>query len=100
MSVTKFRIRPEEVGKWEHQNRAEYAGPFVEGVLLDSYVLACKRGWCFVYARSAAAGWSSWHEYKFAAYKDDEACKQLWDEWYELERWAEEYEKQAEGSIA
>lgn len=88
MGATVFRV--EDAAKWEHQNEAEYID-FVEGVLLDSYVLACKRGYCFVYARSANAGWSSWHEYKFAPYKDEQAVKELWDEWLDFEESAAEW---------
>ena len=102
MSIRKFRV--EDEAKWEHQNRAEYMGDFVEGVLLDSYMLACKRGYCAVYARSHSAGWSSWHEYRFAAYKDKEACDELWREWREFEEAAEkawsEYEEWMEGRCA
>ena len=40
--VLTFRLRPSELGKWMHQNRAEYTGDSVEGCLLDSFVLTCK----------------------------------------------------------
>ena len=83
MAITTFRVKDE--AKWEHQNRAEYTGDYLEGVTQDSYVLACKRGYAFVYARSKAAGWISWHEYKFAPYKDKESCAELWREWREIE---------------
>lgn len=80
MGISTFMVDNE--AKWERQNDAEYTGDYVEGVTCDSYVLACKRGYAFVYSRSKAAGWVAWHEYKFAPYKDKEACDALWDEWY------------------
>jgi len=94
MGITKFRVENE--AKWEHQNRAEYTGDFIEGVTQDSYVLACKRGYAFVYARSSAAGWVSWHEYKFAPYKDREACDELWHEWHEVEAECEKARREYE----
>lgn len=44
-----FFIRPKDLEKWIYQNRAEYTGAFVEGCLLDNFVLACKRGFVAVY---------------------------------------------------
>lgn len=83
MSVTKMRIRLKDAPRWEHQNSAEYTGEYIEGVLTDNYVLACKRGWCFVY--EATDGWyPNTPIYKFAAYKDKEACEELWNEWLDF----------------
>lgn len=39
-----FFISPQGLKKWMHQNRADYTGAFVEGTLLDNFVIACKRG--------------------------------------------------------
>ena len=81
MGVTKLRVPLRDAARWERQNEAEYTGDWVDGVLTDNYVLACKRGYCFVYEAQ-----DSWYPnipvYKFAAYKDEEAVKELWDEWY------------------
>ena len=42
--MTEFDIDPKYFGKWFHQNEAKYTGDFVEGVLLDNFVIATKRG--------------------------------------------------------
>ena len=77
-----FKVRNEE--KWMHQNRAEYTGAYVEGTLLDSYVLACKRGYAAVYERYVNPNKSE-HVYKFAPYSDQRKCDELWAEFMEFE---------------
>lgn len=47
--ITKFYIAPEYLEMWMHQNKAEYTGDFVDGVLLDNFVLSTQRGFAFVY---------------------------------------------------
>ena len=42
--MMEFSISSKGLEKWMHQNRAEYTGAFVEGTLLDNFVIACKRG--------------------------------------------------------
>ena len=80
MSIKTFRVHDEE--KWMHQNGARYTGAFYEGCLLDNYVLDCKRGYVAVYERYVTPN-SSEHVFKFAPYKDREACDSLWHEFYE-----------------
>lgn len=93
-AMTEFIIK--DFDKWFHQNRAEYTGAFFEGVLLDNFVLDCKRGYAFVYEH-ALTEWTSAYRVKFAPYKDWDTCMKLFDEFYELE---DEVNAYIEGSIA
>ena len=49
--MTEFDIDPKYFGKWFHQNEAKYTGDFVEGVLLDNFVIATKRGFAAIYEK-------------------------------------------------
>lgn len=82
MGATVFRVSNEE--KWMHQNGAEFTGAYVEGTLLDNYILQCKRGWCAVYERYATPN-SSYHEFRFVPYSDQRGCDELWAEFMEFE---------------
>ena len=70
--------------KWMHQNDAQFTGAFFDGVLLDNYVLDCKRGYVAVYEQYVTPN-SSEHVFKFAPYKDRAAVDALWSEFYERE---------------
>lgn len=84
-----MRFIVKQMEKWEHQNGAEHTGDFFEGVLLDNYVLACKRGYAAHYERYVNP-WTSAHEIRFEFYEDKKACNDLFDEFYEREREAKE----------
>jgi hypothetical protein len=77
-----FRVNDEE--KWMHQNEAKYTTAYVEGTLLDNYILECKRGWCAVYERYATPN-SSYHEFRFAPFKNQRECDELWAEFMAFE---------------
>ena len=47
--MKQFYLEPVNLQKWMHQNAAEYTGDFVEGCLLDNFVLICRRGFAAVY---------------------------------------------------
>ena len=38
-----------ELNKWLHQNKADYTGLFVDGCLLDNFVVVTKRGFAAIY---------------------------------------------------
>ena len=82
--VTSFRISPENLGKWMHQNRAEYTGAFVEGCLLGNFELACKRGFAAVYEHYLNC-WSSDYLIEF----QPGAAQGVWKNWYKFEEAAE-----------
>lgn len=77
-----FLVRDEK--KWMHQNGAEFTGAYVEGTLLDNYILQCRRGWCAVYERYATPN-NSYHEFRFTPYSDQTECDALWAEFMEFE---------------
>lgn len=78
--LTKFRISPKNLEKWMHQNEAEYTGAFVEGCLLDNFVLACKRGFAAVYEHYLNC-WSSDYLIEF----QPGAAQEVWKNWYRFE---------------
>ena len=47
--MTNLYLNPLHLNKWMHQNGAVYTGNFFPGVLLDNFILDCKRGYAFVY---------------------------------------------------
>lgn len=49
--VTIFNLNPSAFEKWMHQNKAEYTGDFVDGCLLDNFVVSTKRGYAAIYER-------------------------------------------------
>ena len=48
-SVTYFYLNPFQLEKFMHQNNAEYTGDYFPGCLLDNFIIACKRGYAFIY---------------------------------------------------
>lgn len=83
--MKEFIIRgADALGKWMAQNAAEYTGDFVEGCLLDNFVLAVKRGFAAVYEYPVSA-WSSVYRVVWEA----GAAQNLFREWYAFEAEAE-----------
>lgn len=79
-NLTTFRIRPDDLDKWMHQNKAKYTGAFVEGCLLDNFVLVCKRGFAAVY-ECHLNEWSSTYQVEFEA----GTAQEVWRRWYQFE---------------
>ena len=78
--MTNFYITGEKhINTWIRQNDGETVDA-VEGCLLDNFVVACRRGWAFVYEHFVNA-WSSNYLVIFVPYKDEAACRAAWDEW-------------------
>lgn len=66
--------------KWKHQNRAVYTGDFVEGCLLDNYVVACKRGFAAVYEHYVNPNMSDYRiEFQPGA------AQEIFRRWYDFE---------------
>lgn len=74
---------------WCKQNDGETVDG-VDGCLLDNFVVACRRGWAFVYEHYLNP-WASNYLVKFVPYKDEDGCRAAWDEW---ETFREEVEKE------
>lgn len=77
--MRKFTVR--NMGKWMHQNRAEHTGAYFEGCLLDNFVLACKRGYAFVYESYVNPNMSE-YAIRFVPYEDVMTCDEMWCEFY------------------
>lgn len=77
------RYQCDALEKWLTQNKAQYTGDFVEGCLLDNYVVSCKRGFAAVYEDYINAN-SSGYKIVFAPYKDHKSVDQLWSDWYDF----------------
>ena len=75
--MTRFYIDPKNLEKWLHQNEAEYTGDFVDGCLLDSFVVWTKNGVAAVYEHYLNA-WSSDYLIEFERGSADE----VWTNWY------------------
>lgn len=76
-----FDITPKELEEWICENKGEYTGDIVEGVLLDSFVIATKRGFAAVYEKYCNE-WTSCYHVVF----ETGAAQSVFDEWYEFEQ--------------
>lgn len=80
--MTAFYIEPGEAfEKWMHQNEAEYTGDYVEGVLLDSFVVQTKRGTAAVYESFVNPNASRYYIEFQAGYR----ARRVWSNWYKFE---------------
>lgn len=78
--VSTFRISPEKLAKWMHQNKAQYTGDVVVGSLLDSFMLVCKNGYAAVYERYVNPNMST-YEIQF----ERGNAQTVWDNWRTFE---------------
>lgn len=65
--IIHFTINPRYLEKWIHQNAGEI-DEIVEGCLLDSLLIACKRGYAALYEKYVNA-YESTYEVYFQPYK-------------------------------
>lgn len=49
--MTCFRMRAGNLAKWMHQNGAEYTGDYLEGCLLDNFIVSTRRGYAAIYEK-------------------------------------------------
>lgn len=77
--MVRFKISPSNLKKWLHQNKAENTGEFVEGSLLDNFVVSCKRGFAAVYERYVNP-WVSEYLVEFQA----GSAPDVWKRWFEF----------------
>ena len=49
--IKTFILNPRNLEKWLYQNKAENTGDFVEGCLLDNWVVMTKRGFAAIYEK-------------------------------------------------
>ncbi len=80
--VTRFRLDPGPAfHKWVHQNRAEYTGDYIDGCLLDNFVMATPRGFAAFYEHYINE-WTSDYFVEFQA----GPAQAVFSNWYEFER--------------
>ena len=83
--VTCFRIEPGVAfEKWMYQNGAEYAGDYVEGCLLDNFVVSTRRGFAAVY-ENYVSEWVSDYYVEF----QPGAAQDVFSNWYKFEKEAD-----------
>ena len=83
--VTLFELSPgKEFDRWMQQNGAEYTGDYVEGVLLDSFIVATRRGYAAFYEHYVNT-WTSDYYVEF----QPGAAQDVFSAWYEFEAAAE-----------
>ena len=73
--------------RWMHQNKAQYTGAYVEGVLVDSFVVETKRGIAAIYEH-ALNEWTSNYYVEFTDYKNgfkNGEVDKIWSNWYAFE---------------
>ena len=78
--MTIFKMSPDNYEKWIYQNNADVSD-FVEGTLLDSVLVDCKRGRAALF-ETAVNCWTSTFTVYYAAYTDPAgvaALELLWD---------------------
>ena len=91
--MTEFDIGPRYFEKWFHQNKAEYTGDFVEGSLLDNFVIETKRGFAAIYEKYVNE-WTSCYHVVF----QKGAAQDVFKQWYEFEKAAEKQAAEIEES--
>lgn len=86
--MTTLRVGSVQIEKWIHQNKGNYTGNYVEGCLLDNYVLECKRGYAFVYEHYLNPNSSDYY-IEFVPYKSAKLHLKeydtAWARWLEFE---------------
>ena len=78
--MTRFLIRHSNFEKWMHQNKAIYTGDFLDGCLLDNFVVATKRGYAAFYEHYVGP-WASDYLVEF----EPGIAQTVWRRWYEFE---------------
>lgn len=89
--MTEFNLNPKYFDMWLHQNNGVYTGDFVDGCLLDNFIVATKRGYAAFYEKACTTWTSCYHVY-FEPYP----AEHLFEQWYEFEKEAEKQDAEAE----
>jgi hypothetical protein len=82
--VTCLRLDADKLEKWMHQNGAIFTGDYIEGSLLDNFVISTKRGYAAVYEHFVTT-WTSDYYIEF----QPGAAQDVFRRWYEFEDKAE-----------
>ena len=79
-NVTYISIGLCQLEQWMKQNKAEYTGDYIEGCLLDNFVLCTDRGFAAVYENYLNANSSDYY-IEFQPFP----AQEVWKEWYKFE---------------
>lgn len=80
-NITCFRISAgADFEKWMYQNGAVYTGDYVDGCLLDNFVVCTKRGFAAVYEHYVNC-WTSDYYIEF----QPGAAQEVFRRWYDFE---------------
>ena len=83
--ITCFRLDPGQAfEKWARQNGAEYTGDYIDGCLLDNFVMATRRGYAAFYEHYV----NEWTSDYYVEFQPGPA-QAVFVNWYEFERKAE-----------
>lgn len=85
--MIRFYLNADALGRWMHQNKAQYTGAYIEGVLLDSFVVETKRGIAAIYEH-ALNEWTSNYYVEFTDYKssfENGEANKIWSNWHAFE---------------
>lgn len=91
--IIQFYIEADQLEKWLYQNRACYTGAFIEGVLLDNFVVDTPKGYAAIYEK-AVNEWTSKYLVEYAISKEKDGGKYkwfkgfstVWKNWYDFEK--------------
>ena len=75
-----------DLEKWLHQNRAQYTGDFLEGCLLDNFVVMTRRGYAAIYEKYLNAN-SSCYRVEW----EPGPAQNVFKRWYDFEKQYNEY---------
>jgi hypothetical protein len=82
--MTEFLLGTDDIGRWLHQNHTIPTGDFVEGCLLDNWVVATKRGFAAIYEHYLNPNSSC-----YRIVWEDSTAQNMFAQWYKFEEEAE-----------
>ena len=75
-----FILQPRYLEMWLHQNEAQYTGDYIEGCLLDNFVVMTRRGFAAIYEKYVNANQST-----YMVEFEKGAAQEVWCRWYDFE---------------
>lgn len=85
--MTRFYLNAGALGRWMHQNKALYTGAYIEGVLVDSFVVETKRGIAAFYEHPLNERTSNYYV-EFTDYNNgftNDEINKIWSNWHAFE---------------
>lgn len=82
--MTRFYMNPLHFEKWFYQNKGIYSGDFVEGCLLDNFIVLTKRGAAAFYENYINPNQSNYYV-EFQPFTETDAAQAVFKKFYEFE---------------